>query len=120
MTLAIAFLFTLIAIPYSMSKKYEDMINMSPFYFIAAVTGSWLFLQLMKNFKSRTAISWIGANSLLYLCCHQYFLFIAARGLHINNPFLVTSTALVLSGIATLLINRYCPVIIGKRKPITS
>jgi fucose 4-O-acetylase-like acetyltransferase len=89
---------------------------MSPLYFIAAISGSYLFLLFMKQFKKRNVISFIGENSLIYLCCHQYFLFVAAWGLHFQNPFLVTLTSIICCGIVALFVNRYCPFIIGKRK----
>jgi hypothetical protein len=107
-----------IAVSVCVSDDINDFVLKSPLYFIAAITGSYLFLQIIKNFQRKNVISFIGENSLIYLCCHQYSLFIAARGLHISNPFWVTMVALFLSGVVAIVVNRYCPFIIGKRKPI--
>lgn len=107
-------IFICIAFLYSISDQWVDIISSSILYFLAAFSGSFIVVSLSYKIKQCRFLEYLGRNSLIILCTHQYCLFIACRPTGITNPWLQLFIAMILVLISVEFINRFMPWTIGK------
>lgn len=113
----VVFVYLAVAAPYQLSASFHGIANTTPIYFIGALSGSFVVIWLCSLIGRSSAVGFVGKNSLAYLALHQYMLFVAARGFHITNPWLILIFTLIAVGVLSTIINRYLPWMLGRRLP---
>lgn len=105
--------FVIIALPFQFSEQFHQIALSTPIYFIGAITGSILLILLMREIGHLPIINFIGRNTLIILCMHEYILFVVCRLIGFSNPWIqLTISLCILIAIATF-VNSYVPWIIG-------
>lgn len=108
-------IFAALAVFYSLTPEYEAFIKSSPLYFIGALSGTIVLLNICKYIDNIPLINYIGEASLVFLMFHQYILFFTGRGLHITNPWIMIIATLAILLPIAYITRRYFPWLIGRK-----
>lgn len=114
--IVMALLFMAIAIPFQLSGICHDFIMQSPLYFIGALSGTAVMIWILRPVGRLPLLNFIGRNTLLILCVHQYVLFAVCRLSGFSDPWVQLAFTIMILYLFVFVVNRYTPWLVGKSK----